>query len=94
MTRVPHLDELVVTAATPADQVTGLLAWLRFRLDRALIVDGVALRRTRDGRLCLAWPERRDRAGRQHPILRPVDDAARVAIEREVFAQLGLGAAP
>ena len=47
-------------------------------------------RRTRDGRLALSFPERRDLAGGSHHYMRPLNDAARRAIEAQVFAALGL----
>lgn len=51
----------------------------------ALILDGITVRRTAEGRLTLAFPERRDGLGRRHLIARPVNEAARQAIERVVF---------
>ena len=88
MTR-PLIRDLVVTQAPRADQALGLLAFLRFRVSD-LVLDGVALRRGRDGRLLLSWPQRRDRAGRQHSIVRPAGDAERVALEQAVFDALEL----
>ena len=67
---------------------TGLLGYLSFEYG-ALVVDGVTLRRKSDGSLGLSWPARTDRAGRRHPIVRPVDDDVRRAIEREVLGQFG-----
>lgn len=52
-----------------------------------LILDGLTVRRTADGRLTLSFPERRDRQGRRHPYVRPLDDDARRRIERAVFAE-------
>ena len=56
----------------------------------ALALDGVALRRTRDGRRTLSFPARRDRQGRDHPYVRPLSTEARSAIERQVLDALGL----
>ena len=67
----------------------GLLAWLTIETDR-LVLDGVQLRRTRDGRHVLSWPERRDAKGGKHAVVRPAGDAARVALEDAVFEQLGI----
>ena len=92
MTRRPRITDLVVTEASRADHALGLLAWLRFTIDDQLVLDGVALRRGRDGRLLLAWPERRDRAGRRHSVVRPTGDAERVALEKAVFDALDLPA--
>lgn len=53
------------------------------------ILDGITLRRTASGRLALSFPSRTAGDGRRHPLVRPVDDAARQAIERERLGQLG-----
>lgn len=77
---------------TPADAVhvrTGLLAFLSFRY-HDLVLDGVALRMTAGGRRTLSFPVRRDGRGREHALVRPVDQAARDAIEAEVFAAVGV----
>lgn len=66
----------------------GLLGWVSCSYGH-LRLDGIALRRTRDGHLTLSYPERRDAAGRRHPVLRPLDDQARREIEEQVFAALG-----
>lgn len=73
--------------ASDAEAERGLLAYLKIDFG-PLVLDGVTLRRHADGRLGLSWPERTDRAGRRHPLVRPVDDEARVALEREVLAEL------
>ncbi|MCB9914840.1 MAG: septation protein SpoVG family protein [Planctomycetes bacterium] len=73
-----------------ADTRSGLLGFVAFVLNEALRVDGVALRRTADGRLVLSFPARRDRKGQDHPILRPLGDQARESIERQIFEALGL----
>lgn len=73
-----------------AGAADGLLGFLTFTMDDRLRLDGVTLRRTRDGRLTLSFPERRDAAGRSHPIVRPLDDGSRQAIESAVFAALGM----
>jgi len=70
----------------------GLLGWASFELYGHVRLDGVAVRRTRDGRLTLAFPERRDATGRRHPVVRPLNDEARREIEQQVFAALGLDA--
>ena len=73
--------------ASDADAERGLLAFVKLEVG-PLILDGVTLRRHADGRLGLSWPERTDRAGRRHPLVRPVDDAARRELEAEVLAEL------
>ena len=79
-----------LVGATPEQVRTGLLGFVSFTIGGILRIDGVTARRTRDGRLALSWPERRDRAGVAHPILRPVDDGARRILEVAVLDALGL----
>lgn len=69
---------------------TGLLGWASFRVGDHLVIDGVAVRRTRAGRLKLSFPARRDSRGREHPYLRPTCERARREIERAVLAELRL----
>jgi len=90
MSRDPHVSAVTLTAASSDTKRTGLLGYVRFILAGIVLVDAVALRRTLDGRLTLSWPERRDRAGIAHPILRPVNDGARRILEAAVFDALGI----
>lgn len=82
--------------ASDQNQLLGLLGWVRLVVSHAVVVDGITVRRTRDGQLRLSFPERRDRRDNRHPIVRPVNAAARLHIESQVFAALGLdqGATP
>ncbi len=74
--------------ATDADVRTGLIGFLSvFYGD--LVLDGIVLRRTTEGRFALSWPAKTDRGGQRHAYVRPVDDAARRAIEAEILGQLG-----
>ena len=50
-----------------------------------LVLDGITVRRTAEGRLTLSFPQRRDGRGRSHPLFRPVDDDARLRIEKAIF---------
>lgn len=73
--------------ASDAEVRTGLLGFISVEFGN-LILDGIVLRRTADGRFTLSFPARTDRAGRRHAYVRPTDDAARQAIEREILGQL------
>ena len=86
------MSVVAFTSAPPHKQERGLLGWLSLEIG-PLLLDGVALRQTRRGRPTLSFPVRRDRAGRDHAIVRPIDRTARAAIEREVLAALGLAGA-
>ena len=90
MSAMFEIGDVVLTQAPAKDRATGLLAYASFTLDRVLQVDGIAVRRTRDGRLSLSWPNRTDSRGRRHPILRPRNDVARVEIERAFIAAVGV----
>ena len=54
-----------------------------------LVLDGIVLRRTVDGRFTLSFPARTDRSGKRHSYIRPVDDEVRREIEAEILGQLG-----
>jgi hypothetical protein len=85
----PPITAVRLTAASFEQSRTGLVGYLTFRYGR-LRVDSVVLRVAADGRPRLTFPARRDRDGREHPFVRPVDQEARQEIERAVFAALGL----
>jgi DNA-binding cell septation regulator SpoVG len=75
------------TPASDREAQRGLLAYVQLEYG-LLLLDGVTLRRTTEGGLTLSWPERRDRHGRRHTLLRPIDDKARLDIEAAVLAEL------
>jgi hypothetical protein len=81
------IANLRATPASDADAARGLLGYLRFEYG-SLLVDGVTLRKHADGTLGLSWPERTDRAGRRHALLRPLDDSARRELEAAVLAEI------
>jgi len=85
----PRITRVRLVPAPGQDREKGLIGWLSFRLPGGLLIDGVTLRRTLDGRLALSFPARRDGRGAEHPILRPVSAEVRAAIERQVLEQLG-----
>lgn len=82
---MPDLFRVTVVAFVPApraERTRGILGWVDLRVP-GLHLDSVAVRRTRDGRLVLSFPERRGRA-----VVRPEDNDARRAIEAQVIAAL------
>ena len=78
-----------VTRAGTADRRAGLVAFLALEYGE-LALDSVVLRRTLDSRYVLAFPQRRDRAGRAHAYVKPLSDTSRKEIERRVLAQLNI----
>ena len=77
-------------AASDGELRTGLLGWISMTVASALRLDGIALRRTREGRLTLSFPCRRDASDRQHFYVRPLDREARRSFEQQVFQALAL----
>jgi DNA-binding cell septation regulator SpoVG len=79
----------IVYASEP-DNCRGLIGYITLAFNDALMVDGITLRRTRDGAYRLSFPERTDGRGRRHPIVRPLTAEDRASIEGQVFDQLGI----
>jgi len=84
------IDNVHFQAANSTYAASGLLGWISATLNNSLQLDGLALRKTRDGRFVLSFPARTDGAGRQHHYLRPLNDDTRRIIERQVFAALAI----
>jgi hypothetical protein len=87
----PFLDRVHLTWASVHAAGTGLLGFVTARYGD-LLLDGIAVRRTRDGRVVLSWPSRRDSRGRDHSVVRPCGDDARQALEAAILGALGLSA--
>jgi DNA-binding cell septation regulator SpoVG len=79
-----------LTPASTADREIGLLAYVQVVLNDSIGVDGITLRRTLEGETILSWPEKRDRSGAVHRLVRPMDSRARAELEAQIFAKLGL----
>jgi DNA-binding cell septation regulator SpoVG len=90
MTMVLEISNISFRPAAIPLVAEGLLGWVAFTLDKALRIEGVALRRTIEGHLTLSFPSYRDRYGNERYCLRPLNDSARQAIEEQVFQALGL----
>ena len=88
MSHTLEITSVAFTTSTPSQARTGLLGWVTCVLNDALLLDGITLRRTAAGRLTLSYPARRDRAGNQNHVIRPLDDDARQHLEREIFKAL------
>lgn len=84
------IADLRFTAAPEHLRASGLLGWIRFVTLDGLVIDGTAVRRTRQGTITLSFPERTARDGVRHSIVRPIDDQTRREIEAAVFAALGI----
>lgn len=84
MTLSHSVSSLRFTPCGPNDQERGLLGHLAFQ-HGSLSIDSVALRRTRRGRLELSYPERSCRHGMRFPIVRPINDEARLELETAIL---------
>lgn len=89
MSEIPFIDHVTFKPAPERDWPSGLRGFVSFRIG-GLKVDGVAVRQTARGRTTLSFPARRDRAGRSHPYLHPVDDEARRAIEERILGAIDI----
>lgn len=85
-----RLEEIVTEIdfvdASPRSASRGLLGFVRFRIGGVFVVDSIALRRTRGGRLTLSFPTRKSTRGRPRNVFHPIDQLARDEIERVVLA--------
>ncbi len=68
----------------------GLLGWISLDIADALRIDGIAVRRTRDGRRVLSFPAKTDRYGKRRFYVRPLRDEIRRQIEQQIFSALGV----
>ncbi|MEO0652580.1 MAG: hypothetical protein AAFZ65_18050 [Planctomycetota bacterium] len=84
-----RVTDVAFAGASSADRDRGLLGWVRLRAGD-LLVDGIAVRRTRGGRLTLSWPSRRSSSGASFAYVRPINDRARAWLEEQVLDQLRL----
>lgn len=87
----PRVSRVRFTPAPDSAVVTGLIGWVSCVIDDSIRLDGLRVRRTREGDPTISWPYRRDRAGREHAVVAPVDDATRRRLEAQVMAALDLG---
>jgi len=85
-----EVTEVLFTSARQEECRTGLLGYLAVVINDELKIDGLTLRRTKSGRLSVSFPGRTDAHGDWHFHIRPLNDAARRELERQVFAALKL----
>jgi len=83
------LESIRFTAAGLHESKSGLLGWVSCLLNGSIILDGLCIRRAINGHLYLNFPARIDAKGSRHFYVKPIDQAARNAIERQVFDALG-----
>lgn len=84
-----RITSVCFTPAGPGFAVRGLLGWVTLELGGSIALDGLAIRQTQKGLVTLTFPRRRDRSGREHPLIRPLGEAVRRDLETQVFRALG-----
>ena len=89
-----RVTNLRFTAASESEVARGLIGWVALELNEALKIQGVAFRRTVDGRYTLSFPARPDGQGGKRFYVRPLDDRARRDLEHQVLQALNIEEAP
>jgi len=84
-----QVSDIRFRPGTPEAARDGLIGYVAFTLGGQVRIDGVMVRRTMTGDIRLAYPTRRDRGGREHGIVHPIDAEAHAEIERLVLAAIG-----
>ena len=79
-----RLHDIRLTPTSAKERSTGLLGYVRVDLGD-VVLDGLALRRTRRGDLRLTYPRRTDPQGKRHLLVE-----GRGSFEAQVLASLGL----
>ena len=90
--RDPRITQVNFMPADREHRRAGLWGWASLVVDDVLRVDAIAVRRTSQGRWALSLPERRDRLGIRHAIVRPLTPEAKRSMETQVLAALRKGA--
>lgn len=86
-----EVSDVRFIASSIREQKTGLLGYVSFLINGVIRIDGVTLRaKAKDSALALSFPAKRDRQGRDHSLVRPIDHATRLSIEEQVFNQIRL----
>ena len=83
----PRISDVSLVPASPALARGGLLAFASCTVGGLLRVDGLALRRTREGRVVVTYPARRSGDGLQHPFVLPLSCRVRRAIEERLVGE-------
>ena len=85
-----QISDVRLKCAPELEVKTGLVGYISLVINDAIVLDGITLRRSSDGRPYLSYPGRSDRRQGRHPYVRPVCDPVRREIERQVFRALGI----
>jgi len=89
-----RITNIAFSPAPEPVERTGLLGWIECTVNGALRLDGLAVRRTFDGRLTLTFPAGRDARGRPRRFVRPLGEQARLAIEQQILSAIAAEVRP
>jgi DNA-binding cell septation regulator SpoVG len=84
------ISDVRFTAAPETLRGTGLRGWASCRLNDLLNLQGLAIRRTRNGDITISFPRRKDEYGTEHQYFEPVNASVRLEIERQVLEAIDL----
>lgn len=87
MPELLSITDLRFMPAQPGRDRPGLIGWASATVD-GWRIDGLTVRRTREGRTIVTFPSRRDAAGRLHPIVEPTCAEDRKNIKAYILAEL------
>lgn len=74
-----------------ADEPTGgLIGWACCLLNENLLLDSIAIRRSLEGEIVLAFPRSKSKRGLEYPYYRPVTRAAYEQIRETIVSRLAL----
>ena len=88
MTDHPHISDIRFAPAQIELRSTGLMGWICCSLGGEIQLDGIAVRRTVDGRHVISFPCRIDSNGVEHAYIKPLSKGARDAIQAHVIGEL------
>lgn len=81
--------------AAPHERESGLLGYIDCTVGERIRLGGITVRRRAfDRKLILSFPTKRDRDGREHALVTPVDPAARAEIEQAILQAIAAELAP
>ena len=88
--RDASVNGLIVTSVTIVDPRTDenplIIAWIQFTLNDCVKISGARLITLQDGRIILAWPQRKLQDGSHVPVAHPLNNRTRLSIQRAVLA--------
>lgn len=79
-----------LTFSSLSDKKGGLLGFLSVVLNDSLVLDGLALRKTRYGKLTISYPTRVDNHGVKHFLIKPINDEVRRELELQILSNFRL----